>query len=93
MLVQGLGRKEEKQRSERKLGKPLGSRSMAECSTRMHEALVLILTHKPSVSVPVYNPSIWEMESGSPEIQSHPWLPSEFEISLTYIRLCCKNQK
>lgn len=87
-MPEALG--EEKQRSERKLGKPLGSRSVGECSTRMCEALVLIITHKPCVPVPVYNPSVWEMGAGRPEIQGHPWLPSEFEMSLKYIRPCCK---
>lgn len=68
----------------------MGFRSVGECSARMHEALVLIITHKPSVPVPVYNPSVWEMEARRPEIQGHPWLPSEFEMSLKYIRPCCK---
>lgn len=93
MQAPGLGRKEEKQRSERKLGKPLGSRSVGECSTRMCEALVLLITHKPSVPVPVYNPSVLEMEAGRPEIQGHPWLPSEFEMSLKYLRPCCKKSR
>lgn len=30
------------------------------------------------------------MEAGRPEIHGHPWLSSEFDMSLTYIRPCCK---
>lgn len=34
-----------------------------------------------------WNPSLWEVKTGESEIQGHPRLPSEFEVSLKYMRL------
>jgi hypothetical protein len=34
-----------------------------------------------------------EMEMGRSEVQGCPWLHSEFEASLGYVRLCAKKNK
>jgi len=35
--------------------------------------------------VHAYNPSTWEVEARGPRAQGHPWLHSEFDVSLDYI--------
>ena len=40
--------------------------------------------------VHICHPSTWEMEAGGSGVQGHPWLHSEFEASLGYMRPCLK---
>lgn len=40
--------------------------------------------------VHICNQNTWEVEAGGSEVQGHPWLHSEFEASLGYVRLCFK---
>lgn len=39
------------------------------------------------------NSSTQEVEAAGSGIQGHPWLHSEFESSLGYVKLCLKNKK
>jgi hypothetical protein len=41
---------------------------------------------KASVILRAYNPNTLKMEAGGSEIQDHPWLHSQCEATLGYIR-------
>lgn len=40
-----------------------------------------------------YNPSTGEVKTGRLKVQAHPWLHSEFKISLPFMRPCLKGGK
>lgn len=39
-----------------------------------------------------YNASTWEAEAGESKNQGHPWLKSEFQASLSFMRLYIKTK-
>lgn len=67
--------------------KPGAVAQLVGCLPSIHKALgSIIALHKPSMVTRACNPSTWEVQAGGSRVQSHRWLYSEFEDSLSPMR-------
>lgn len=62
---------------------------LVKCWLSIHDALGWIpRLYKLGVVLYTCNPSTLELEVGESRVQGYPWLHSEWEASLDYMRLC-----